>query len=70
MGLVATACVDAAIWDAIGKALGVPLHRLWGGYRDTLPVITIGGYYACGTRSDGAATCESDDVRFVRLPCQ
>ena len=45
LGLVATACVDAAIWDAIGKALGQPLHRLWGGYRDTLPVITIGGYY-------------------------
>jgi len=45
LGLVATACVDAAIWDAIGKALGQPLHRLWGGYRDSLPVITIGGYY-------------------------
>ena len=45
LGLVATACVDAAIWDAIGKALGQPLHRLWGGYRDSLPVMTIGGYY-------------------------
>jgi L-alanine-DL-glutamate epimerase-like enolase superfamily enzyme len=45
LGLVAAACVDAAIWDAIGKALGQPLHRLWGGYRDSLPVITIGGYY-------------------------
>ena len=45
LGLVATACVDAAIWDAIGKALGQPLHRLWGGYRSSLPVITIGGYY-------------------------
>ena len=45
LGLVATACVDAAIWDAIGKALGQPLHRLWGGYRESLPVITIGGYY-------------------------
>ncbi len=45
LGLVATACVDAAIWDAIGKALNQPLHRLWGGYRDSLPVITIGGYY-------------------------
>ncbi len=45
LGLVATACVDAAIWDAIGKALDQPLHRLWGGYRDSLPVITIGGYY-------------------------
>ena len=45
LGLVATACVDTALWDLIGKALGQPLHRLWGGYRDSLPVITIGGYY-------------------------
>src|SRR5215475_6364092 len=30
LGLVATACVDAAIWDAVGKALDVPLWRLWG----------------------------------------
>jgi L-alanine-DL-glutamate epimerase-like enolase superfamily enzyme len=45
LGLVASACIDAALWDAIGKTLGQPLHRLWGGYRDTIPVITIGGYY-------------------------
>ncbi len=45
LGLVATACVDAALWDAVGKALGQPLHRLWGGYRDSVQVITIGGYY-------------------------
>ena len=41
----AMACVDTAIWDAVGKALGVPLYRLWGGYRDALPIIAIGGYY-------------------------
>ncbi len=46
LGLVATACVDVALWDAIGRALNLPLWRLWGGYRDTVPVITIGGYYA------------------------
>jgi L-alanine-DL-glutamate epimerase-like enolase superfamily enzyme len=46
LGLVATACVDDAIWDAVGKALSMPLHRLWGGYRTSVPVITIGGYYA------------------------
>jgi L-alanine-DL-glutamate epimerase-like enolase superfamily enzyme len=45
VGLVATACVDSAIWDAVGKALAEPLWRLWGGYRNRLPVITIGGYY-------------------------
>lgn len=46
LGLVATACVDLAIWDAVGKALNTPLYKLWGGYRDAVPVITIGGYYA------------------------
>ena len=46
LGLVATACVDVAIWDAVGKALNRPLHKLWGGYRTQVPVITIGGYYA------------------------
>ncbi|MGH2949106.1 MAG: mandelate racemase/muconate lactonizing enzyme family protein [Solirubrobacteraceae bacterium] len=45
LALVACACVDTAIWDAIGKALGQPLWRLWGGYRDSLPMISIGGYY-------------------------
>jgi D-galactarolactone cycloisomerase len=45
LGLVACAGVDAAIWDAVGKALGQPLWRLWGGYRDTVPMISIGGYY-------------------------
>jgi D-arabinonate dehydratase len=37
--------VDIGLWDAIGKALGLPLYRLLGGYRDKVPVIAIGGYY-------------------------
>lgn len=41
----AIASVDTAIWDAVGKALSQPLHRLWGGYRRTIPIIVIGGYY-------------------------
>ena len=41
----AIACVDSAIWDAVGKALGVPLRKIWGGYRDDLPLVAIGGYY-------------------------
>jgi D-arabinonate dehydratase len=41
----AVACVDSAIWDAIGKALNTPLYRLWGGFREELPIIGIGGYY-------------------------
>lgn len=45
IGLVALAAVDSAIWDAVGKALGQPLWRLWGGARDRVPMIAIGGYY-------------------------
>lgn len=41
----AIACIDTALWDIIGKALDVPLYRLWGGFRDRLPMIGIGGYY-------------------------
>ena len=42
------ACVDSAIWDAVGKALDVPLYKLWGGYTDTLPIVCIAGYYEEG----------------------
>ncbi|HEX5496238.1 MAG TPA: mandelate racemase/muconate lactonizing enzyme family protein [Mycobacteriales bacterium] len=45
LALQAMACVDSAVWDAVGKALDVPLYQLWGGYTDRLPAICIGGYY-------------------------
>ena len=45
IGLVALAAVDFALWDAIGKALDRPLWQLWGGYRDSIAVNIIGGYY-------------------------
>ena len=43
--LKAMACLDSAVWDALGKALGVPLVKIWGGYHDALPIVAIGGYY-------------------------
>src|SRR5262249_19034786 len=46
IGLVACAGIDCAAWDAVGKALGQPLWRLWGGFRNRLQMISIGGYYA------------------------
>lgn len=54
LGLVALAAVDTAIWDAVGKALGQPLWRLWGGFRNTVQLIAIGGYYGepLGTIAD------------------
>ena len=44
----AIACVDNALWDALGKYLMQPVYRLLGGYRDKVPVIAIGGYVMDG----------------------
>ncbi len=48
----AIGAVDIALWDAIGKATGQPLYKLWGGYREELPIIAIGGYYGAGRTDD------------------
>lgn len=45
IGLVALAALDTAVWDAVGKVLGQPLWRLWGGARAKIPMTVIGGYY-------------------------
>ena len=45
LALQAMACLDTAIWDVFGKALGLPLHRVWGSLTDSLPMSVIGGYY-------------------------
>jgi L-alanine-DL-glutamate epimerase-like enolase superfamily enzyme len=44
----AIACLDTAIWDLMGKATGVNVCRLLGGYRQDLPIISIAGYYEEG----------------------
>jgi D-galactarolactone cycloisomerase len=45
LALQAIACLDTAIWDILAKAVGLPLHRLWGSVTDSLPMSVIGGYY-------------------------
>jgi len=37
--------IDMALWDALGKTLGVPVVDLWGGPRtDTMPAYASGGW--------------------------
>ncbi|MGE0558126.1 MAG: mandelate racemase/muconate lactonizing enzyme family protein [Burkholderiales bacterium] len=58
--LEAIACVDCAIWDLTGKALGKSVRELIGGYANELPIISIGGYYMPGkTDADIAREIES-----------
>src|SRR5207244_12214128 len=68
MSMEAIACVDSAMWDALGKALAAPLFKIWGGFRHVLPIIAIGGYYGItaeelaaqmeGYRTLGLAGCK------------
>jgi L-alanine-DL-glutamate epimerase-like enolase superfamily enzyme len=37
------AAVDTAIWDALGKSLGVPVHRLLGGFSNKVAVSAVIG---------------------------
>jgi D-arabinonate dehydratase len=51
--LQAIAAVDIALWDLKGKAAGLSVHRLLGGYHHRLPAIVIGGYYEDDKGLDG-----------------
>lgn len=37
--------IDLALWDIKAKAFGLPLYRLLGEYRSSVPVYIAGGYY-------------------------
>ena len=38
MELRAASAIDVAAWDIAGKALGQPVHKLMGGFRDRMPI--------------------------------
>jgi D-arabinonate dehydratase len=48
--------IDIALWDLKGKAAGVPLYKLLGGFADKIPVYIAGGYYEEGKGLDELAT--------------
>jgi D-galactarolactone cycloisomerase len=54
LALQAIACLDEAIWDVFGRALGLPLHRVWGSTVDAVPISIIGGYYHVSLAEIGA----------------
>jgi len=44
----ALSAVDIALWDLAGQVANLPLYRLLGGYRDSVPAYASGGYYKPG----------------------
>lgn len=43
--IMAMTPIDVACWDIVGKATGQPLHRLFGGHRDRVPLYASGGLW-------------------------
>jgi D-arabinonate dehydratase len=46
LGVWALSAVDIACWDLVGKAAGLPVHRLLGGFRQDVPVYGSGGWHS------------------------
>jgi L-alanine-DL-glutamate epimerase-like enolase superfamily enzyme len=46
--VLALSAIDVALWDIVGQAAGMPLHRLWGHYRDEVPVYGSGCWRGMG----------------------
>jgi L-alanine-DL-glutamate epimerase-like enolase superfamily enzyme len=49
--------IAVALWDAVGKAVGQPLYRLWGGARDRVPV------YASTVQHGRSPAARAEDCR-------
>ena len=46
LGVWALSAIDIACWDLVGKAAGLSLHRLLGGFRNDVPVYGSGGWHS------------------------
>ena len=57
-GVRAIGAVDVALWDLVGKAMGQPIHRLLGTYRETVPA------YASSAVLASPAEYAEEAIRF------
>ena len=57
--LFALSALDMALWDARGKALGQPVHRLLGSCRDSVPAYHSGGLWLSRSQDELVAEAKS-----------
>ncbi len=54
--------IDMALWDVKGKATGLPLYKMLGGFTDKVAVYIAGGYYEEGKGLEDLAAEAVDSV--------
>ena len=59
----AMSALDVACWDLVGRSLGLPLHRLWGACRDSIPTYASSGLWLSQSIDELVAEARS----FVEL---
>jgi L-alanine-DL-glutamate epimerase-like enolase superfamily enzyme len=62
--LRAISAVDLALWDLLGKEAHLPLFRLLGAHRESVPVYASGGYYR---DEDPIQAIRAEMERYVQL---
>ena len=67
--MMAISAVDSALWDLKAKLLGVPLARLLGACRDSIPVYGSGGFtsYPTDRLCAQLAAWTGSGMRFVKM---
>ena len=65
---VAASAVDLALWDLLGKRLGVPVADLLGKQRSDVPACAVGGYPRPGV--DDLTALQEEMAGFVALGCE
>jgi len=60
-GVRAIGAADVALWDLLGKAMGQPIHRLLGTYRESVPA------YASSAALSSPTEYAEEAVRFLAV---
>jgi len=69
--VMAQSVIDIALWDALGKRAGLPLHRLWGHCNDAIPAYGSGCWRGYGPEGmvDRAERYVAQGFTSIKMQC-